>query len=54
MVWDVTCNWELTNTETWIEEISAPMDYLDRISSREPLTHGCHASEVPLIIDFEN
>jgi hypothetical protein len=30
------------------------MDYWDRISSREPLTHGFHASEVSLIIDFKN
>jgi hypothetical protein len=40
--------------ETQIEEPSTPMDSWDRISSRAPLTHGCHASKVALLIDFEN
>jgi hypothetical protein len=41
-------------TETQIEEPSTSMDYWDRISARAPLTLGCHASEVALLIDFEN
>jgi hypothetical protein len=41
-------------TETQIEEPSTPMDSWDRISARAPLTPGCHASEVALLIDFEN
>jgi hypothetical protein len=41
-------------TETRIEEPSTPMDSWDRISARAPLTPGCHASEVALLIDFEN
>jgi hypothetical protein len=44
----------ITNIETRIEEPSTPMDSRDMISYREPLTHGCNASEVALIIDFEN
>ena len=44
----------IMNIETQIEEPLTPMDSWDRISSREPLTHGCHASEVALNIDFEN
>jgi hypothetical protein len=42
------------NIETQIEEPSTPMDYWDRISARAPLTPGCHASEVALLIDFDN
>jgi hypothetical protein len=41
-------------TETQIEEPSNPMDSWHRISAREPLTPRCHASEVSLLIDFEN
>jgi hypothetical protein len=41
-------------TKTHIEEHLTPMDYMDRISAREPLTPKCHASEVVLLIDFEN
>ena len=44
----------IVNIETRIKELLTPMDYWDMISSREPLTHGYHASEVALIIDFEN
>ena len=40
--------------ETRIEEPLTPMDSWDRNSSRAPLTHGYHASEVSLIIDFDN
>jgi hypothetical protein len=43
-----------TKTETRIEEPSTPMDSWDRISAREPLTPRFHASEVVLLIDFEN
>jgi hypothetical protein len=41
-------------TETRIEESSTSMDSLDRISARAPLTPVCHASEVALLVDFEN
>jgi hypothetical protein len=41
-------------TETRIEEPSTLMDSWDRISARAPLSPGCHASEVALLIDFEN
>ena len=44
----------ITNIKTQIEEPSTPMDSWDRISSRSPLTHGCHALEVALMIDFDN
>ena len=44
----------IANIETQIKELSTPMDYWDRISSRAPLTPGFHALEVALIIDFEN
>jgi hypothetical protein len=44
----------IMNIETQIKEPSTTIDYWDMISSRAPLTHGCHASEVALIIDFEN
>jgi hypothetical protein len=44
----------ITNIETQIEEPSNMMDSWDRISYRASLTHGFHASEVALIIDFEN
>jgi hypothetical protein len=44
----------IMNIETRIEEPSNLMDSWDRISSREPLTYGFHASEVALIIDFKN
>ena len=40
--------------ETQIEEPSTSMDYWDNISARAPLTFGCHASEVALLIDLEN
>jgi hypothetical protein len=40
--------------ETQIEESSTPMDSWDRISPREPLTPGCHALEVALLIDLES
>ena len=43
-----------TNIETWIEEPSTLMDYWDIILSQAPLTPGCHASEVSLLIHFEN
>jgi hypothetical protein len=41
-------------TETRIEEPSTPMDSWDRISTIEPLSPGCHASKVALLIYFEN
>jgi hypothetical protein len=41
-------------TEIQIEEPSTPMDYWDNILARKPLTPGFHASEVALLIDFEN
>jgi hypothetical protein len=44
----------IMNIKNHIEESSTPMNYLDRISSRAPLTHKCYDSEVSLIIDFEN
>jgi hypothetical protein len=44
----------IMNIETHIEEPLTPIDSWDNNSSREPLTHGCHASEVALIIDFKN
>jgi hypothetical protein len=40
--------------ETHIEEPLTLMEYWDRISSRQPLTPRCHASETALLIDFEN
>ena len=43
-----------TKNETQIEELSTPMDSWDNISSISPLTHEFHASEVALIIDFDN
>jgi hypothetical protein len=44
----------ITNIETRIEEPSNLMDSWDIISYRAPLTHGFHASEVALNIDFDN
>ena len=44
----------ITNIKTQINEPLTIMDYRDRILSRAPLTHGRHASEVTLLIDFEN
>jgi hypothetical protein len=41
-------------TESWIDEKYTLMDYWDRISSKEPITPRCHASEVVLLLDFEN
>jgi hypothetical protein len=43
-----------TKTKTLIEEPSTPMDFWHRILAREPLTLRWNASEVDLIIDFEN
>jgi hypothetical protein len=40
--------------DTLFEEPLTPMDYWDRILARALLTPGCHASEVALLIDFEN
>jgi hypothetical protein len=40
-------------TKTHIEELLTLMDYWDMISSRAPVTPGCHASQVSLLIDFE-
>jgi hypothetical protein len=40
--------------KTLIEEPSTPMDSWHRIPAREPLTLRFHASEVSLLIDFEN
>jgi hypothetical protein len=40
--------------ENRIEEPSTLMDSWDRISDRVPLTPRFHASEVSLLIDFEN
>jgi hypothetical protein len=44
----------MTNIETHIKEPLTSMDYWGRISSREPLTHEFHDSEVSLIINFKN
>ena len=41
-------------TETLIKVPSTLMDYWDRVSARAPLTLGFHASEIVLLIDFEN
>jgi hypothetical protein len=43
-----------TKIKTRIEEPSTLMDSWHMISSREPLTPVCHASEVSLLIDSEN
>jgi hypothetical protein len=43
-----------TKTKTRIEEPLNLMDSLDRISPRETLSPGFHASEVALLIYFEN
>ena len=40
--------------ETHIEEPLTLLDSWHTISTRSPLTLGCHASKVVLLIDFEN
>jgi hypothetical protein len=54
MVWMRLATGHKMKIETQIEEPSTLMDSWDRISARAPLTPGCHASKVALLIDFEN
>jgi len=54
MVWDAIETGHKMKIKTRIEEPLSPLDSWHRISSRGPLTLGCHVSEVALLIDFEN